>query len=145
MPTITVTAPRGALAQPARDRLMKRLSDTLLEHEGADVSNPAAQDIAWTYYDEVEEGFFYVGGAASSLPRLKIDVSTPEGQLNDGSRAKLAGVIGSIVTEEAGEGSAGGNHWVLFHEITDGHWAAAGRIFRRADIIASVRGPAVPA
>jgi phenylpyruvate tautomerase PptA (4-oxalocrotonate tautomerase family) len=143
--TITVTAPKGALDQAKRDRLMKRLSDTLLKYEGADIASKAAQDIAWTYYVEVDPGFFYVGGAPSSLPRLKIEVTTPQGQVNDVTRTQLAIALGAIVAEEAGPGSAGGNHWVLFHEITDGHWATANRIFRRADIIAAVRGPGLPA
>ncbi len=145
MPTITVTAPKNALAQPARDRLMKRLSDTLLKYEGADLKSPAAQDIAWTYFQETEAGCFYVGGAPSSLPRLKIEVTTPQGQLNEVTRTQLAQALATVVNEEAGEKSAGGNHWVLFHEITDGHWATAGRVFRRGDIIAAVRGAALPA
>ena len=145
MPTITVTAPTGALAGPVRDRVMKRLSDTLLKYEGADLSSARAHDIAWTYYQEVEPGFFYVGGAPSTLPRLKIEVTTPEGQLDDVTRTQLAQALGRIVTEEAGAASAGGHHWVHFLEIVDGHWATAGRIVRRGDIIAAVRGPSLPA
>jgi phenylpyruvate tautomerase PptA (4-oxalocrotonate tautomerase family) len=144
MPTITVTAPAGAVAPAARDKLMKRLSDTLLKYEGASLDSAAAQEIAWTYFAEAPAGQFYVGGKPSSAARLKIEVTTPEGQLDDVSRTQLAQAIETIVKAEV-QSAAGHGHWVLFHEIVDGHWAAAGRIFRRADIIATVRGPGVPA
>lgn len=140
MPTITVTAPEGALDKAARDGLMKRLSDTLLRWEGADVGNAAAQAIAWTYYNEVPSGFFYVGGVNPEGPRFKIEVTTPAGALNDETRAKLVQEIAGIVGEIAGDAGAGLNHWVLFDEIFEGGWGAAGRIFRRADIVAAVRG-----
>src|SRR5882724_4480685 len=63
MPMIEVTAPENALDKPTRDRLMKRLTDTLLKWEGAPIGSAAAQAIAWTYYHEIPDGFFYVGGA----------------------------------------------------------------------------------
>lgn len=145
MPTITVTAPEGALDKPKRDELMKHLSDTLLKSEGADVGNAAAQAIAWTYYNEVPDGFFYVGGQSSPTPRFKIDVSTPEGALNDQSRGTLVKDISDIVDQVIGSAGSGQSHWVLFNEIMEGGWGAAGRIFRRADIVAAVRGGAAKA
>lgn len=145
MPTITVTAPTGALEKAARDTLMKRLSDALLKSEGADVSNAAAQAIAWTYYNELPDGSFYVGGEPSVSPRFKIEVATPQGALNDESRAKLVQEIAAIVEEVTGSAGAGLNHWVLFDEIFEGGWGTAGRIFRRVDIVAAVRGGAAKA
>jgi phenylpyruvate tautomerase PptA (4-oxalocrotonate tautomerase family) len=140
MPTITVTAPKGALGKPGRDKLMKRLSDTLLKWEGADVGNAAAQAIAWTYYNEVPTGNFYVGGVNTDAPRFKIDVTTPEGALDDASRTQLVQEIGVVVDEATDRAGTGQNHWVLFNEIFEGGWGAAGRIFRRADIVATARG-----
>jgi len=140
MPTITVTAPTGSLDETTRDSLMKRLSDTLLKFEGADVGSAAAQAIAWTYFDEVPGGRFYVGGVPSDSLRLKIEVWTPQGALNDTSRAGLSEAINGILHELVGEAGSGFNHWVLFGEIAEGHWGVAGKIFRHADIIAAVRG-----
>lgn len=142
MPTITVTAPKGALDKAVRDALMKRLSDTLLKWEGADVSSPVAQSIAWTYYNEAPADGFYVGGVATSDPRFKIDVTTPQGALTEDTRGELAKEIGEIVEDMTGAAGAGLNHWVLFHEINDGAWAAAGRIVRRADIAAILKASA---
>ncbi|MFC4723822.1 4-oxalocrotonate tautomerase family protein [Glycocaulis abyssi] len=141
MPTITVTAPQGAIDQGQRDALMKQLSDTLLKFEGASTGNPAAQAIAWTYFQEAPSGTFYVGGEATSSPRFKIEVTTPQGALNDSSRAGLSEAINAIVHDVIGEAGSGFNHWVLFGEIAEGHWGVAGKIFRHADIIAAVRGP----
>lgn len=124
---------------------MKGLSDTLLKFEGAALDNPAAQAIAWTYFQEVPTGQFYVGGAPSTELKLKIEVATPEGALNDASRAGLSKAINGIVHDVAGEAGSGFNHWVLFGEIGEGRWGVAGRIFRHADIVAAVRGSSVPA
>jgi phenylpyruvate tautomerase PptA (4-oxalocrotonate tautomerase family) len=140
MPTITVTAPSGALEQAPRDRMMKRLSDALLTAEGADIDNAAAQAIAWTYFNEIPAALFYVGGIPADTPRLKIEITTPEGALTDHARRQLAQDIGAIVEAEAGAAGAGLHHWVLFHEVREGGWATAGKIFRRADIVAAVGG-----
>jgi phenylpyruvate tautomerase PptA (4-oxalocrotonate tautomerase family) len=137
---IEVTAPAGALDKEKRDRLMKRLTDTLLKWEGADPGNIAAQAIAWAYYNEIPDGRFYAGGENPAGPRFRLDVTTPEGALNGETRAKLVEEIAGIVADETDGKGAGLNHWVLLHEIKEGGWGAAGRIFRRADIAAAVRG-----
>jgi len=137
---IEVTAPENALDKPTRDRLMKRLTDTLLKWEGAPIDSAAAQAIAWTYYHEIPDGFFYVGGANPSEPRFKLKITTPEGALNDESRAGVVGEIGGILDEVVGPAAAGINHWVLLREIKDGGWGSAGRVFRHEDIKAAVGG-----
>lgn len=142
MPTFTVTAPAGALDKAQRDALMRRLTDTLLKWEGAAPDNAAAQAIAWTYYNELPEGFFYVGGANPAAPRFKIEIGTPQGALNDKSRAGLVADIDAILAEVVGPAASGMNHWVLLGEIMEGGWGVAGRIFRHADIVAAVRGGA---
>lgn len=139
MPMIEVAAPAGALPPETRDKLMKRLTDTLLKWEGAPEGNTFAQAIAWAYFHEMPAGHFYVGGAAVADLRLRLKVTTPEGMLNDETRKGVVEEIGRIVDEEIGPKASGLNHWVLLREIKDGNWGAGGRIFRRTDIIAATR------
>ncbi|OQW60417.1 MAG: hypothetical protein A4S17_00545 [Proteobacteria bacterium HN_bin10] len=139
MPMIDVTAPKGALSPPVRDKLVKQLTDCLLKWEGAPEGSQAAQEIAWVYVHEAQEGTFYVGGRNPERPRFRIQVTTPEGGLDDERRAGLVEDISGIVEAVIGPAGSGLNHWVLLSEIKDGSWGAGGRIFRHADIKAVVR------
>lgn len=139
MPMINLTAPAGALSPAACDTLVKRLTDCLLKWEGAPADSAAAQAIAWVYVSETPDGCFYVGGVNPSEPRFRIEVTTPEGALDDDSRAGLVKDIAGILEAVVGAPAAGLNHWVLMREIKDGGWGAAGRIFRHKDIKAIVR------
>jgi phenylpyruvate tautomerase PptA (4-oxalocrotonate tautomerase family) len=140
MPMIDITAPTGALAAPVRDALVKQLTDCLLKWEGASPDSAAAQAIAWVYVHEIETGNFYVGGSNPKAPRFRFEVTTPEGALDDDRRAGLVKEIDAIVEGTIGAVGAGSNHWVHFLEVKEGGWGAAGRIFRRSDIVAFVRG-----
>jgi phenylpyruvate tautomerase PptA (4-oxalocrotonate tautomerase family) len=140
MPMIDITAPKGALAAPVRDVLVKRLTDCLLKWEGAAPNNAAAQAIAWVYVHEIETENFYVGGTNPKEPRFRFEVTTPEGALDDDRRAGLVKEVGTIVEDALGAAGAGLNHWVHFREIDEGGWGAAGRIFRHKDIVAFARG-----
>ena len=139
MPMIDVTLPKGAITAPVRDDLVKRLTDCLLKWEGAPVDSASAQAIAWGFVHEVEHGCLYVGGANTSPPRFRLEVTTPEGALNDERRVGLVKDISEILDAVVGAPAAGFNHWVLLREIGDGGWGAGGRIFRHSDIKAVVR------
>ncbi len=143
MPMIDVTAPKGALSPPIRDALVKRLTDCLLKWEGAPADSTAAQAIAWVFVHQTEADHFYVGGANPAEPRFRIEVTTPEGALDDENRAGLVKEIAEILEATVGPAASGLNHWVLLKEIKDGGWGAAGRIFRHKDIKAVVRAGGV--
>jgi phenylpyruvate tautomerase PptA (4-oxalocrotonate tautomerase family) len=49
MPLLDAYIPEGALEPEAERRLLARCTDLLLEHEGADPANEAAQQIAWVF------------------------------------------------------------------------------------------------
>lgn len=139
MPMIDIFAPKGALSVKARDTLAKRLTDCLLKWEGVSDGNTAIQALAWVYVHESETGAFYVGGARAAEPRFRIEVTTPEGALDDERRAGLVKETAEIVEATIGPVAKDTNHWVLLKEIKDGSWGAAGRIFRHADIKAIAR------
>lgn len=144
MPMIEVTAPDGALSRDQQDRLMQRLTETLLKWEGAPKDSQVARAISWGYYHTMPRGDFYIAGVPSASPRLKVEITTPVGALGEKTRAGLVAEIETIMREETGETGGGGNHWVLLREIAEGHWASGGRIFRMADIRDAVMNERLP-
>jgi hypothetical protein len=49
MPMLDAYIPEGALSPEAEDKLLARLTDLLLQHEGVDPANPAARALAWVF------------------------------------------------------------------------------------------------
>jgi len=80
--------PEGALSPEAEDKLLARLTDLLLQHEGVDPANPAARALAWVF---VHRPRVYVGGSEA-----------PEGQYDDERRQAVTALI-----EIAGAGVQG--------------------------------------
>src|SRR5258706_5346204 len=136
MPMIDVTLPEGALSAEARDALADRLTTTLLHWEGAG-DLPFARQIAWVYFDERPAGSTYVAGEPAAEPRYRLLVTIPEGAIKEDERK--AGLVADLTRDIlAAQGLEGDEHslrvWVFIHEVPDGHWGGAGRIFRLRDI-----------
>ena len=149
MPMIDVTLPEGALSQDQRDALGERLTNTILRWEGA-AEIPFSRQITVVYFDERPAGSIYVAGARETEPRYRVLVTIPEGSITDDERK--AGLVAQLTRDilEA-EGAEGDEHvmrvWVFIHEVPDGHWAGAGRVFRLRDIVKLARsgGEVIPA
>jgi phenylpyruvate tautomerase PptA (4-oxalocrotonate tautomerase family) len=149
MPMIDVTLTEGALSSEARDALADRLTTTLLEAEGA-ADIPFSRQITLVYFDERPAEMVYVAGERSTDPRYRLLVTIPEGSIKDDARkASLVEQLTKDVLEAAGEegDEASFRVWVFIHEVPDGHWAGAGRVFRLRDIVALARsgGETIPA
>ena len=141
MPMIDVTLPQGALSADARDTLADQLTSTLLKWEGA-ADIPFSRQITLVYFDERAEGTIYVAGERASEPRYRVLVTIPEGSITDDERkAGLVDEITKLITEADGDTSdeASFRVWVFIHEVPDGHWAGAGRVFRLRDIVKLAR------
>jgi hypothetical protein len=134
MPLIQVTASQGTLNKNDQDILMSRLSNAVLKSEGAPINDPGAQSLVWAYYHESPTGAVYVGGENLEQSPIRIDVTTPEGALNDQTRKSLVEEIGVIVDDIVGPFEGRLNHWAMLHELNEGGWAGGGQIFRLADI-----------
>ncbi len=134
MPRIQVTAPQGALSKQDQDAMISRLSNAVLKSEGAQIEDPAAQSLVWADYDERPAGSSYVGGKNLDKPPFIVSVTTPQGALNDGTRAELVAEIGAIVDDIVGAYDDRLNHWVMLYEVTDGGWGGASQVFRLGDI-----------
>ena len=138
MPMIDITIPQGALAPHSERRLLDRLTDVLLEHEGADPSSPLARNLAWVFLHR--PAAVYVAGKPTAEPRYRVIASVPEGQFDDDRRAAMvAAVTGAVLDAEGGTRPRDPTRvWVFAREIPDGTWGAGGRIARLGDIVGMV-------
>ena len=148
MPMIDVTLPEGALTAEQRDSLAEQLTSSLLKWEGA-AEIPFSRQITLVYFDERPEDSIYVAGERATEPRYRLLVTIPEGSITDDERkAGLVDELTKLVMDA--EGSTGDEAsfrvWVFIHEVPDGHWAGAGRVFRLRDIVKLARsgGGTVP-
>jgi phenylpyruvate tautomerase PptA (4-oxalocrotonate tautomerase family) len=102
------------------------------------------------YFDERPSGSIYVAGQPAAEPRYRVLVTIPEGSIKEDERK--AGLVEEIIRGVLEIDGADGDEaafrvWVFIHEVPDGHWAGAGRIFRLRDIVKLARsgGEVVPA
>lgn len=102
MPLIQVTAQTKTLTNAQQNDLMSRVSNAVLKAERAPADFEGAQALTWAYFTEAPEGSVYVGGENIDNPPVRIAVTTPEGALNDGTRAELVAEIGEIVDDIVG-------------------------------------------
>jgi phenylpyruvate tautomerase PptA (4-oxalocrotonate tautomerase family) len=150
MPMIEVTAPSGAIAPDARVELLDELAGTLLRWEGAP-DTEFFREITWVYFNELPADGLYVGGRPGGAPRVRVDITTPEGALSQRRRAGLVADVHAAVARAMAvtPEEAGVRVWVLCREIAEGSWGAAGAIVEfeklRAAAQAAREGQEVPA
>jgi phenylpyruvate tautomerase PptA (4-oxalocrotonate tautomerase family) len=142
MPMLDAYIPEGALATEDEHELLSRLTDILLEHEGADPTNAVARDLAkiWLH----RPAALFHAGEPSALPHYKFVCSVPEGQFDDQRRAGMvAAVTEAVIAAERGRYDNDPSRvWVFASEVPEGTWGGAGRIARLADIAGLVLGDA---
>ena len=142
MPMLDAFIPEGALSEEAERVLLARLTDILIEHEGADPANPVVRSIAWVFLHRPEA--VYVAGEPAGEPRYRFVASVPEGQFDDERRQGMAEAVTEAVLDA--EGGARDRDpmrvWVFANEIPDGTWGAGGRIVTLADIAGFALGDA---
>ena len=141
MPMLDAYVPAGALSQGVEARLVARLTDLLLHHEGADPANERARSIAWVWVHRPAQ--VYVAGAPADRPRYKLVPQVPEGQYDDQRRAAMVFDVTEAVLDaeqEMGRSRDPFTVWVFPTEVPDGTWGGGGTIFRLADIAGAVLG-----
>jgi phenylpyruvate tautomerase PptA (4-oxalocrotonate tautomerase family) len=142
MPMLDAYIPEGALPAEAERQLISRLTDLLLEHEGADPRNPVARALAWVFVHR--PATVYVAGEPAAAPRYRFIASVPEGQYDDGRRAAIvAAVTDAVLDAEDGTQTRDPQRvWVFANEIHEGTWGGGGQVMRLADIVGHVIGDA---
>jgi phenylpyruvate tautomerase PptA (4-oxalocrotonate tautomerase family) len=141
MPMLDAYIPTGALEPEAERKLLSRLTDLLLEHEGADPRNEQARSIAWAFVHRPE---MYVAGAPADEPRYRFICQVPEGQYDAERRAAVTREMTEAVVEAEGGRwpHPEARVWVFTYEVPDGTWGGFGQIFRLPDIAGFVAGEA---
>jgi phenylpyruvate tautomerase PptA (4-oxalocrotonate tautomerase family) len=140
MPMCDAYIPKDALPADAERDLLSRVTDLLLEHEGADPTNEAVRSIAWLFVHRHE---MFVAGAPAEGPHYKFVCQVPEGQYNDERRAAVtADITQAVVEAEAGRWpNPEFRVWVFSWEVPDGTWGGLGKIVRLPDIADFAAGP----
>jgi phenylpyruvate tautomerase PptA (4-oxalocrotonate tautomerase family) len=140
MPMLDAYIPEGALPAAAEKELLRTLTDVLLEHEGADPTNPAARSLAKVWLHR--PAALLHAGEVPDAPHYRVIASVPEGQFDDERRASMvAAVTEAILDAEDGRYDRDALRiWVFANEIPEGTWGGGGRIARLADIAAIVMG-----
>ena len=141
MPMCDAYIPEGVLSPDAERKLMGRVTDLLLESEGAHATNERARALAWVFVHRHE---MYVGGAPAQTPHYRFVCQVPEGQYNDERRATVtAAITQAVVDAEHGAWPSPEQRvWVFTHEVKDGSWGGrGGHIVRLPDAYEIVLGP----
>ncbi|MBI5104681.1 MAG: tautomerase family protein [Solirubrobacterales bacterium] len=142
MPLLEVTLPEGSLAPEAVDRLADGLTGALLKWEGAP-DTEFFRSIAWLDVHWIPAANAYQGGRPAARPRFRVEVTVPEGALDTERKAGLVEEATRLVLEAAGEDPADPEAlmrvWVICHEVKDGGWGGAGRVWTLRDLAAIAR------
>ncbi|HWT39601.1 MAG TPA: Tautomerase enzyme [Paraburkholderia sp.] len=140
MPMIDALWPEDALTPEAEARLVKELTDILIEAEGYDPANPVAQRV--TVFHLHRPAAIYVGGERANTMRYRIIPSAPEGQYTDESRRRLVRNVTEAVAraENRPFDDVAPRVWVFPTEIPDGTWGTRGAIWSLPDIHALLEG-----
>lgn len=145
MPMIDLTLPEDALDEQGRHDLLDRLTRTLLKWEGVGEDNAMAGAVSWGFVHPVARGNHHVNHGPAEQPCYRIQVTVPEGALDDRRKEGLVAELTQHVLAAEGAPVELANAlrvWVFINEVPDGHWGGAGRIFRFADIAQMVTGDA---
>ena len=141
MPMIDLTLPPNTLDDATTVQLVDDLLRTLLRWEHAP-DNERSRSLAWAFTHRADVD---VASSPSGLPHYRVEVTTPQGALDDERRAGLVADVTELVLRADGSQPTESNAfrvWVLLHEIKEGSWGAAGRIWRLRDIATYVLGDA---
>lgn len=141
MPMIDIKLPKDSLDAETRATLADRLTATLLRWEKAP-DNDFTRAITWVYFDDRE--LHVTGGPNVGKDHYVVLVTVPEGALSDRRKEGLVKDATEVLLEVTGMQAEGFEDrvriWVHIHEVPEGHWGAAGQIFRYKDIVAAVAG-----
>jgi phenylpyruvate tautomerase PptA (4-oxalocrotonate tautomerase family) len=130
MPKIDLTLPRDALTPEAKAKLPGRLAAALLRWEGAPDSS-SFRSISWTHLHELPADAIHTADGQATEPHATVEVTTPQGALDERRRAGLAEEMTQLVLDATGwDGDARLRVWVMCSEIEDGSWGAGGQIVR---------------
>lgn len=117
MPMIDIHLPHDVLDDAQAKDLADTLGGTLLKWEGAP-DTEFFRSITWVYVHR---------GAPAVGDRFRVEVTVPEGALNQRKKTGLIGDVHAVVKEAVGLGDDEAlNIWTLIRDVPEGSWGAAG-------------------
>jgi phenylpyruvate tautomerase PptA (4-oxalocrotonate tautomerase family) len=127
MPKLDLTIPADALSDDAKQQLTRDLGATLLHWEGAP-DTEFFRSITWAHLHELPaEAIQTPDGVAE--PHAVIEISVPDGALNDKRKAGLVEDATKLVLDATGWGpEAGVRVWTLIRDVPEGNWGARGQV-----------------
>lgn len=137
MPLVELSATKRALSEDAIPPLAEAITRIVLKAQGARPDSAAARSISRVIVREVEPDRVFQGGEPPEQALYRLIVTTPQGALNDASKATLVAELTHAVL--AAEGTAvresdAQRVWCVINEIPDGNWGSGGQIYRWRDI-----------
>ncbi|UMZ14626.1 hypothetical protein I9018_13420 [Pseudomonas sp. MPFS] len=140
MPMIDAYIPAGALHPEAEARLVRELTDLLIEAEGFALDNPLVQGVSVVFLHRPAAVF--VAGAPSPEPRYRVVPSVPEGKYCDEAVKTLVRAVTEAFARAEGSPfeEIAPRVWVFPTEIAEGRWGSRGVIRGVADIHAMLVG-----
>jgi phenylpyruvate tautomerase PptA (4-oxalocrotonate tautomerase family) len=130
MPKIDLTFPAGALSDDARRELPAKLASCMLRWEGAP-DTEFFRSITWTHVHELPADAVHTADGQATLSQFVVEATVPAGALSDRRKAGFVDEASKLVREAADiPESEGVRVWVLFQDVPDGNWGAAGQIVR---------------
>lgn len=133
MPLLDAYIPKDALTPDAEETLVAALTDLLLDYEGVDPANRAAQHLAWLFVHRPE---VYVAGHRPRSPRYRFICQVPEGQYDSERRAGVtAAITRAVIAAEGGAFPHPERRIVIFTcEVPEGWWSGGIGTLGLADI-----------
>ncbi|MGB5396752.1 MAG: hypothetical protein WBN96_06350 [Gammaproteobacteria bacterium] len=142
MPIIDFTVNEGQFSASQKAELAEQLTRCLLK---CDVTrdNPKAPAINWCYIHELPDAHVYVAGAPQKKPHYRIEISIMQGAMSEAVKRQVVADMTEVTLAMEGQKMNPLNAsrvWILFHEIADGNWAAAGKLYRLDDLMNYLKG-----
>ncbi len=136
MPIIDISLSKDILSPQQKNELAHSLTQCLLN---CDVSrdNPRALGINWCYIHEIPKGEVYVGGEPEKKTHYRIEITLMQGAMSEQIKQQVVADMTQVVLSLEGlqlNPLNAARVWIIFHEITEGNWAAGGKIYRLNDL-----------
>lgn len=139
MPCCDAYIPTGALEPAAEAKLVRRVTEILVDHEmrrvldlmhdpkEIEAMRAKAESIAWTFVHKVDT---YVNGTAAKAPYYRFIATVPEGMIDDRYAPAINRDIFAALkeAEEDKYPMLEGRIWIHIVEILDERWGAGGRV-----------------
>ena len=137
MPIIDLTLTQGQFSPAQKAELAEQLTQCLLN---CDVTrdNPKARTINWCYIHELPAENVYIAGQPETRPHYRIDISIMQSAISEDVKQEVVTDMTQAILNLEGNKMNPLNAarvWILFHEIRDGNWGAAGHIYRLHDLM----------